>query len=171
MTLELEDDDDNMEEAHQKNQESAQVGLEDHAGSFSTMAVSNVSSNTKKGFCMDVQLPYFLYNYVKDGCNYHLVNFLVMPVSMEMLHQKVDPGGTVLELGMVIPPRFVMEECLVQANEGDHSFNSNMHKATAFKAVWKKIDVHHGEGHVENPILGKLQCVLLPFKHEDKIVD
>ena len=47
MTLELKDDND-TEEAHHKNQASAQVGLEDLAGSFSIMADSNISSNTKK---------------------------------------------------------------------------------------------------------------------------
>ena len=74
MTLELEDDND-VEEVHCKNQESAQVGLYNLAGGFSTMAVSNDSSNTKKGFCIDVQLPYFLYSYIKKGhncCSVHL---------------------------------------------------------------------------------------------------
>ena len=137
------------------------------------MAVSNISSSAKKAFCMDVQLPYFLYNYVKDGHNYCSVDFLVMPMLMpkEMLCPKVAPGGMVLQLGIMVPPRFVMEECLVQANEGDHSFNSNTHKATAFKAICEKIAVHHGEGTAEEPILGKLQCVPLPLKCEDKIVD
>ena len=86
MTLELEDDNDNTEEAHHKNPQSAQVGLEDLTGSFSTMAVSNISSSAKKAFCMDVQLPYFLYNYIKDGFNYCSVDFLVMAMPKEMLH-------------------------------------------------------------------------------------
>ena len=103
MTLELEDDND-VEEVHCKNQESAQVDLYNLAGSFSTMAVSNISSNTKKGLCIDVQLPNFLYSYIKKECNYCSVNFLVMPVPKEMLHPKLAPGGMVLQLGIVIPP-------------------------------------------------------------------
>ena len=171
MTLALEGDNDDTEEAHHENPQSAQVGLEDLAGSFFTMAVSNISSSAKKACCMDVQLPYFLYNYVKDGHNYCSVDFLVMAMPREMVCPKVAPGGMVMQLGIVVPPRFVMEERLVQANEGDHSFNSNTHKATAFKAICEKIAVHHGEGTKEEPILGKPQDVPLPFKCEDKIVD
>ena len=58
----------------------------------------------------------------------------------------------------------------MQANERYHSFNSNMHKATAFKAVCEKIAVHHGKGSTKELILGKLQCEPLPFKCEDEIV-
>ena len=94
-----------------------------------------------------------------------------MAMPKEMFRPKVAPGGMVLQLGIVVPPRFVTEECLVQANEGDHSFNSNTHKATAFKAICEKIAVHHGEGTTEEPILGKPQRVPLPFKCEDEIVD
>ena len=91
--------------------QSAQVGLKDLAGSLSTMAVSNIPSNAKKSFCKDVQLSYFLYNYVKDGHNYCLVDFLVMPMPKEMLCPKVAPGGMVLQLGIMVPPRFVMDLC------------------------------------------------------------
>ena len=91
-----------------------------------------------------------------------------MSVPKEMCTQSLP---MVLQLGGMIPPRFMMEECLVQANERDCSFNSNMHKATAFKAVCAKIAVHHGEERTEEPILRKLQHVPLSFKCEDEILD
>jgi hypothetical protein len=115
--------------------------------------------------------PFIVYDYISGGRRRVSVDLLVMTVPKDMIRPKMATNGLELHVGMVVPPFFADADRLMAANEGDAGFTEDTHKATAFKDAAIKLHEHHRSFDGEEEIMGTPQCIKLPFKCEENIVD
>ena len=126
---------------------------------------------------MDKQLPFIMYNYVNEGQCYLSVDFLICGTSKSNICLQVDSSRMNLLLNIVVPQQFICDVQLVKVNSENLTFNNNTQKATAsMKCVEKifsveKVFSQDCNGNVDQPILGELLVVALPFKCEQDIVE
>ena len=156
------DGSDNGEEVSEDENEDEQVdGITELLGKMSVG-----KAPTKKPFSMDVAFPYFLYEYEEADEKHCSVDFLVYGLPNSAYRPKVSPGGQELQLRVIVPPFFVSDDRLFVAND---EINENTHKATAYKMAVDSIKKKHGDGSVEQRLMGDPQSVKLPFPVEEQI--
>jgi hypothetical protein len=110
----------------------------------------------KDEFSMDIQFPFMMYDYDSDDCHRVSVDFLIMPVSKDMVRPKMAANGLELHVGVVVPSFF--------ADADRPGFiKDTHHKAMAFKEAATKFHEHHRPFDKEE-IMGAPQRIKLPFK-------
>mmetsp|Transcript_10468 Transcript_10468/g.19143 ORF Transcript_10468/g.19143 Transcript_10468/m.19143 type:complete len:231 (-) Transcript_10468:951-1643(-) len=107
--------------------------------------VANLTSTMKMSvsgdfFCMDMHMPWFLYTFKYDDCEYCCVDFFAPTLPKDYFFPDISNGGNTLSVTVRIPEFFTKENRILKARKRVKGFNANSTAVQSFKTACASID-------------------------------